>query len=60
MPRSKRNRVVTLSKVKKSDAKDKKDDLIEKIQDAVENHKYCFVLISEGKNFKNPRIFMSP
>jgi len=49
MPRSKRNKVVTLSKVKKGDNKERKDGLIERIQDAVDKYEHVFVLRVENQ-----------
>ncbi len=49
MPRSKRNKEVTLSKVKKAPNKEKKDDLILKIQDAVEANVFGYVVAVENQ-----------
>ncbi|CAD7944279.1 unnamed protein product [Amoebophrya sp. A25] len=51
MPRSKRNKVIALTKVKKGDNKERKDGLIERIQDAVE--KYQHVMLLRVENQKN-------
>lgn len=51
MPRSKRNRQITLSKVKKTPARERKDELIEKIQEAATTHDCCFLVkVSNQKN----------
>ena len=43
MPRSKRNKVVALTKVKKK-GREAKEDMIEQIQQSLSNFKRCFVL----------------
>lgn len=43
MAKSKRNKVVSLTKTKKSNVSDKKLDLVEKIQKYLNNYKYCYV-----------------
>ena len=48
MPRSKRNRVVHLTQVKKKPKKNK-DDLIEKIRDAAEKYQYGYVVSAENQ-----------
>ena len=55
MPRSKRNKVVALTKVKKQ-GKSAKDDLIEKVQEAVDTYKNTFVVSFDNMRagpFKN-------
>jgi len=42
MAKSKRNKVVSLTKTKKSNVSDKKLDLVEKIQKYMKNFKYCY------------------
>lgn len=42
MAKSKRNKVVALTKTKKSNVSEKKLDLVEKIQKYMENYKYCY------------------
>ncbi len=54
MPRSRRNKEVTLSKVKKAPSREKKDNLVLKIQDAVE--KYDHVVLLEVENQRNDLI----
>eukprot|EP00392_Amoebophrya_sp_AT5.2_P012889 g12996.t1 len=49
MPKSKRVRQVALTKVKKVDGKERKDGLIEKIQDAVDEYKHALVLTVENQ-----------
>ena len=49
MPRSKRNKEVALTKVRKAPSKEKKDNLIIKIQDAVENYGSAYVLKVENE-----------
>ena len=49
MPRSKRNKVVALTKVKKQ-GRSAKEDLLENVQEAVDTYKNTFVL-----NFTNIR-----
>lgn len=43
MAKSKRNKVVSLTKTKKSNVSDKKLNLVEKIQKYLNNYKYCYV-----------------
>lgn len=43
MAKSKRNKVVSLTKTKKSNISEKKLDLVEKIQKYLNNYKYCYV-----------------
>lgn len=43
MPKSKRNKVVSLTKVKRK-GREAKEDMVEKIHEAVDKHKNCFVL----------------
>lgn len=49
MPRSKRNREVTLSKVRKEPSKAKKDALVEKLHDAVEKYSHGYILKVENE-----------
>ena len=42
MAKSKRNKVVSLTKTKKSNVSDKKLNLVEKIQKYMKNYKYCY------------------
>ena len=48
MAKSKRNKVVSLTKTKKSNVSEKKLDLVEKIQKYLNKFKYCYVF-----SFKN-------
>ncbi len=48
MAKSKRNKVVSLTKTKKSNVSEKKLELVEKIQKYMENFEYCYVF-----QFKN-------
>jgi len=43
MAKSKRNKVVSLTKTKKTNVSEKKLELVEKIQKYLENYKYCYV-----------------
>ena len=47
MPRSKRNKVVSLTKVKKK-GREAKEEMVENIQQALTNYKRCFVLSFEN------------
>ena len=47
MPKSKRNKVVALTKVKKK-GREAKEEMIEEIQKAVTTYKRCFVLSFEN------------
>jgi mRNA turnover protein 4 len=49
MPKSKRNKVVSLTKVKKQ-GREAKEQLVEKVHAALDAHKRCFVL-----SFRNMR-----
>ena len=49
MPKSKRNKVVNLTKVK-TKGREGKEDLVEKIQECVEQYENCYVV-----NFENMR-----
>lgn len=49
MPRSRRNREVALSKVRKEPSKEKKDSLIEKLHDAVEKYAHGYALRVENE-----------
>jgi mRNA turnover protein 4 len=42
MAKSKRNKVVSLTKTKKSNVSEKKLDLVEKIQKYLDNYKFCY------------------
>jgi mRNA turnover protein 4 len=48
MAKSKRNKIVSLTKTKKSNVSDKKLDLVEKIQKYMDNFTYCYTF-----SFKN-------
>lgn len=48
MAKSKRNKVVSLTKTKKSNVSEKKLDLVEKIQKYLDNYKYCYVFQSKN------------
>lgn len=43
MPKSKRNKVVSLTKVKKQ-GREAKEQLVEKIHEEIDKHKFCYVL----------------
>ncbi len=47
MPKSKRNKVVSLTKVKKK-GREAKEEMVENIQQAIEKYKRCFVLSFEN------------
>ena len=48
MAKSKRNKVVSLTKTKKTNVSDKKLDLVEKIQKYLNKYKYCYVFSSKN------------
>jgi len=47
MPKSKRNKLVSLTNVKKK-GKEAKEDLVEKVQEALTKYKHCFSLEFEN------------
>lgn len=47
MPKSKRNKVISLTKVKKQ-GKEAKVELVEKIQESLDKYKFCYVLSYEN------------
>ncbi len=47
MPKSKRNKVVSLTKVKKK-GREAKEEMVENVQEALTNYKKCFVLSFEN------------
>jgi mRNA turnover protein 4 len=47
MPKSKRNKVVSLTKTKKK-GREAKEELVDRIKEAVENYKNCFIVSYEN------------
>lgn len=47
MPKSKRNKVVSLTKTKKK-GREAKEELVDKIKDALDNYKNCFIVSYEN------------